>query len=1112
MSTPLLPWEDPVPEPRSAVPPDPRRARPRPLLRILCTSSAASRLALVGKVLQRAPQGDWLVLAPSRAQADGVVRHVCGGSAAVAGRYRLGLGELACRLATPTLALEGRTPTTPLGYEAVVARALATVRGHGRLGALTGADVHPGFLGALAATVQDVRLAGVTPEALEACPRTGPALAEIARTLEATLRDLGQADRALVLRWAMDALRAGATMLPAQAAVPVVVIDPACASRLDTEFLAEVLRQAPEALVVGPCGDAGLTGLAQMLGIDVERPDDDEVSTRPAVNRLTRAQQLLFVPTAHPPDASPDDTSVTLLSAPGEGRECVEMVRRLLEAAAAGLPYDAMAVVVRAPHLYASHLETAMRRAGIPAWFARGTRRPDPAGRALLALVACALEDLSASRFAEYLSLGQVPAPAPAPAPAPPPPPAPPPGNSPVPAGLADAPPRRSPWRWEAILNAACVIRGRDRWRRRLEGYRQELLTRADVIATEEPDASRVSSLRRHAALVDELLEFAMPLVDRLATWPLGSASWRVWLERLQAVAQQAVSDPTHVLDVLDELTPMAEVGDVPLAEVYDVLRERLTHVAIPPPATPYGMVFVGTPDDLRGRSFRLVCLPGLSERVFPQRSRQDPLLLDDARVAVSQWLPTDTRRVDDERLRLRLAVGAAREHLLTSFSSFDAAQSRPRVPSFYALDIQRASGGNLPGYEHVLREAQHASGARLAWPAPADASRAIDRLEHDLSVLQRYLRGTADDVRGRARHLFEGHPSLRRSLVMRHDRTRRTWTTSDGIVADAESADAITTSLARHRLHARAYSVSALQRYAVCPYQFYLSTIVRLAPREEAAPVTSMDPLTRGAIVHQVLAEVMRAFNEAGWLPLTDDRLDEAWNVADQVLDRVTEVHRDRLMPPIERIWLDEIHALRRDLREWVRRLPDDQRGWTPALAEFGFGFGRGDGRDSASVLKDVVLAQGTRLHGVIDLVEKRSDATWRITDYKTGRNRLTDSVLINRGETLQPALYAMALEAALGGRVVASRLWFCTAEGGYVQRDVPVDPARNGQAREKALTVLAAVDRAVETGFLPAAPKDGACTWCDFAPVCGPDAQTQTRRKPRAALEDLLSIRTQR
>ncbi len=103
------------------------------------------------------------------------------------------------------------------------------------------------------------------------------------------------------------------------------------------------------------------------------------------------------------------DESVVLFSAPGEGREAIEIARRLLQEAARGVPFDQMAVLLRAPQTYLGVLEHALERAGIPAWFHRGTRRPDPAGRALLALLACADEELSARRFAEYVSLGQVP-------------------------------------------------------------------------------------------------------------------------------------------------------------------------------------------------------------------------------------------------------------------------------------------------------------------------------------------------------------------------------------------------------------------------------------------------------------------------------------------------------------------------------------------------------------------------------------------------------------------------------------------------------------------------------------------------------------------------------
>ena len=60
--------------------------------------------------------------------------------------------------------------------------------------------------------------------------------------------------------------------------------------------------------------------------------------------------------------------------------------------ARAGVRFDEMAVLVRSPQAYFGLLEHALSRAGIPAWFARGTERPHPAGRAFLALLACASE------------------------------------------------------------------------------------------------------------------------------------------------------------------------------------------------------------------------------------------------------------------------------------------------------------------------------------------------------------------------------------------------------------------------------------------------------------------------------------------------------------------------------------------------------------------------------------------------------------------------------------------------------------------------------------------------------------------------------------------------
>jgi hypothetical protein len=39
--------------------------------------------------------------------------------------------------------------------------------------------------------------------------------------------------------------------------------------------------------------------------------------------------------------------------------------------------------------------------------------------------------------------------------------------------------------------------------------------------------------------------------------------------------------------------------------------------------------------------------------------------------------------------------------------------------------------------------------------------------------------------------------------------------------------------------------------------------------------------------------------------------------------------------------------------------------------------------------------------------------------------------------------------------------------------------------------------VGQALEEPFLPAAPKDRACRWCDYNLVCGPFERLRTQRK---------------
>ncbi len=437
----------------------------------------------------------------------------------------------------------------------------------------------------------------------------------------------------------------------------------------------------------------------------------------------------------------------------------------------------------------------------------------------------------------------------------------------------------RAPAAWERLLVDAAVIGGRDRWQRRLHGLEREFELR--LASLERDDDPRRDHLAQQLDQLRQLEHFALPLIDELDALP-SAAQWSEWLEHLIRLAKLALRRPEPVLAVLAEFVPMGEVGPATLEEVAEVLSERLRFLRSDPPHRRYGRVFVGSIEESRGREFDVVFLPGLAEGLFPQRALEDPLLLDDFRREIAKSLPLRDDRAAQERLRLRLAIAAARKHLVASYPRMDVAEARPRVPSFYALELPRAIEGRLPELKEFERRAREAAPARLNWPAPRDSPNAIDDaiddLEYDLVMLDRTL-ATGHG----ARYLIEANPYLARSLRARWRRWAPKWTEADGLIT--KDPDALA-ALAAHRLNVRAWSPSALQQFAVCPYQFALSGIYGLRPREQVAPIEQMDPLTRGALFHAVQFALLGELRTRALLPVNPERLAKVLELADRVLD----------------------------------------------------------------------------------------------------------------------------------------------------------------------------------------------------------------------------------
>ena len=1078
-------------------------------LRIIESSEAALRLEAAHEwLLTHAGRGA-VIVGASRGAADDLARSVAKVRGGALGLHRFSFTQLAAHLAAPVLASRGAVPVTRVGTEAVAARATFEAQHDHELTYFAPVASTPGFPRALARTLNELALARVGPDALRRLPLGGADLAALFERFDAQFTAASATDRATLFEAATEAADTFSGR-------PLLMLDVALESAGEFALAQHLIAKAAPALVLVPFGDLATLEYLKALGVT---PDVLE----PVVSSdLTALRRNLFA-RRQPPERE-QTGEVRVFSAPGESRECVEIARRILQEARDGTRFDEIAVALRAPAHYVGLLEDAFDRAGIPGWFERGARRPHPGGRAVLAILGCAVERLSALRFAEYLSLGQVPDPEEA-------------ARTPEPSvpaddsvtGFARVEPQpdepeaderavntnadvenavvagalRAPWRWEKLIVDSAVIGGNpERWRRRLRGLRGEYDEQLREAQREDPESARAGQLERDLANLAHLTSFALPVIETLASWPR-TATWGEWLERFGDLAPRVLRRPGRVKRVLDELRPMSAIGPVTLEEARNILAERLRTLDEQPPANRFGCVFVGTPQQLRGRVFKVVFVPSLAERLFPQTPREDPMLLDvEMRTPLGAGLFVQEDRLKNERLMLRLAVGAATSRLWLSYPRLDVSGARPRVPSFYMLDVMRAVTGKIPNHEALQRDAAQQGGARLDWPAPTDAAQAIDEVEHDLSTL-RELIGHQDRaaVRGHAHYLLGLNDSLRRSVIRRWARAQSRWRAQDGLVV---LSDAIRPMLATQRLGARPYSVSALQKFTLCPYQFALSAIYRLQPNQEPEPLQRLDPLTKGSIFHEVQAVFFRAMRDAGKLPVNAAGVTDALGILEDVLATVAEKYEEKLAPAIPRVWSDEIAAIGRDLRVWVRRLPE-AAGWTPTHFEYSFGLSD-EGRDERSVAEPVEIDGRFILRGSIDVIEsKEGTGELRITDHKTGRNRTTPRTVIGGGATLQPVIYGLAVEKLLGKPVSGGRLFYCTAAGGFTDHPVPLSEAN----RRAGLEALEIIDRAIELGFLPPAPAERACTWCDFRPVCGPDAPLHLRRKPAESISDLTSLR---
>ena len=318
-----------------------------PRFTLATAHSAARRLEAAHRFVSGSCQ-DTLIVGATRTAADDFARTLAAEQGATFGLVRASLKELVLKLSLPVLSARQAAPASRLSLEALVTRVIADATADGVLSYLGPIATRPGFRRALLSTVADIKLSGIPLARLATAPRTGPDLHELVLRLDAALATAGLADYADLLEAATEVAREipeghqDARRLLAMR--EVVLLDLAVHTPREQAFIDAFCRRASAVFATAPAADLDSIAALERIGGTAPQYVDADGDRSP----LARVQRTLFDDPAsgsQPPSVEPFSGVIGLFAAPGEAREAVEIARRALREAEAGVPFDQMAVV-----------------------------------------------------------------------------------------------------------------------------------------------------------------------------------------------------------------------------------------------------------------------------------------------------------------------------------------------------------------------------------------------------------------------------------------------------------------------------------------------------------------------------------------------------------------------------------------------------------------------------------------------------------------------------------------------------------------------------------------------------------------------------------------------
>jgi RecB family exonuclease/superfamily I DNA/RNA helicase len=555
----------------------------------------------------------------------------------------------------------------------------------------------------------------------------------------------------------------------------------------------------------------------------------------------------------------------------------------------------------------------------------------------------------------------------------------------------------------------------------------------------------------------------------------------------------------------------LARLGEPPPPAVN--VRSALAAVACPA-ARGESLVDVMGVLDARAIRYDHVFVLGVSERMFPRQHSESSLVGEADRAAWRRRGVVLDNRSDltaREMLLFYLAITRADRTLTLSYLEADASGAAGSASSFL-LALGAAVGGldRLPA-ERIAPGPHIPAAENIASRRDALCAGLAGLLGSELPPAPLALAWSAK----------AGAEALRRAAMgvwAAHQRWKPGQCNQfDGRITDP----ALLEDLHGRYTNSPTFSAGRLNAFGQCPWQYFATYILRLAPQVE--PERRLEPAARGTFCHDVLFRLMRSLAGKAGSPvrLADvppDKLEAELDAAIDAEARSVESRR----PPYPVLWHIQLGQMRRDLRSYLQAAADPNALATRAMRfelSFGTELDPDQPHDDASTPEPVAVATPAgeiRLCGRLDRVDSVAFgevAGLLIVDYKTGRLPVEKDVL--EGRNLQLPLYAAAAEAMLGQKCVGGAFHKIGSGAGRFERFfAAVTTARGSEPYKVDDAYQAKLDAAMATvgqfvqrmaqGRFDALPTHDCPGYCPLRQICQYSSVRAERKTPPAEAED--------